>query len=110
MRGHKSTSNIWHHSINFINLFLPISKDKLMCAYYTPRSSFSSNSFTPKYNFVETPQPTQPQPAHYDDEPDVVWEKKEEILEKRQKCFKKDGKKKEETAPHTRPKTFNKIA
>jgi hypothetical protein len=66
-----------------------------MCAYYTPRSSFSSNSFTPKYNFVETPQPTQPQPAYYDDnEPDVVWEKKEEILEKRQKCFKKDGKKK----------------
>ena len=65
-------------------------------AYFNPPSSFRPNPFSPQYKFVPVPEPVQPQvQAYYDDEgPDPVMEQKEEILEKRQKCFKKDGKKK----------------
>ena len=64
-------------------------------AYFRPPSSFRPNPFSPRYQFVAAPEPVQPQVTYYEgEEPDPVMEQKEEVLEKRQKCFKKDGKKK----------------
>lgn len=68
-------------------------------AYYNPPTDFNPSPFSAQYKFIpiEPIEPI-PQPVHgqyYDDDlPDPVIEEKQRIIEKRQNCYKKDGKKK----------------